>query len=566
MADQVVDTVIRAAFDVARHSPASSEDILNTNLLQIHVVGLQQLAGRYMRVRDLLLQWLQQPINDDTVDQFLRTRLSQPSCAGDQICVVAAEESRRKLMLELCLLFVHTVLLSPATQDVATGGLPQKLLGKLQQLAVPLDACSRTRITNKRLGLHLPKVETECTPGLMIRGRTWHDQIQTFTELESKHRQDSLVRVVSSICHDLEERCESAEQPLREELEKRGRLQQEYDSLLKAYEELQGRINDRNLLCDSFESENGELKETLTAMRTETHLLSQQISGLESQLRDVGAQKIAEISRLEDQLSRDDLAYRAELAAKEEEIEDLTNENEEARQQFDCLQSNLDSMEQNLKLSTDDRAKLEEKTALLQQQLDAAQETSTKVEQARANVQNQLSALQEQHQKNEDALDSLKHEHQRLLEHSAQDMAAMRVSHAAEMELLRENTGAQERSHDEALERWEWQLKKATIEKDSLSQQVEQQQATIDKLRVEVRTRAVLTTTCRNLQLAGGANARGPFRQGRRPHTTADKPRRDQRSTSRRCSTNQEISTQERPSRPGSNNRNYRPDAGTTPK
>jgi uncharacterized protein (DUF3084 family) len=143
----------------------------------------------------------------------------------------------------------------------------------------------------------------------------WKDRLAHDLEQQSAHQRDLLVRNIAQICHDLEERCENVEEPLRKEQRKVEDLQSQNTKLRDMVSVLESEAADRKLLVDGLEGERMQWEADLDQLETKNDDLSLSLEGLRQKLQHAerqakqarGGSESREIQLRADLLSREEI-------------------------------------------------------------------------------------------------------------------------------------------------------------------------------------------------------------------------------------------------------------------
>ena len=228
-----------------------------------------------------------------------------------------------KLQLQQKLIFM---VLRAALQDDKSNKDYQKyhlLLEKQTVLHSTSHSC--TDFLTPRKATHVAVVslfEAESTPQDNSISHGWRDKLTREMSRDANCRYESVVRMVSEICRDLESRCNEVERPLRDERSRASMLQFELDRSqerivnLESQAELrkieaQDRIRERDQLSNQIKTGEGciqELRERMDCVRQDLDQVRNQAAN--------AARSAVEAAR------QQDLAYIATLTGKDELLEE----------------------------------------------------------------------------------------------------------------------------------------------------------------------------------------------------------------------------------------------------
>jgi len=165
-------------------------------------------------------------------------------------------------------------------------------------------------------------------------------------EADQKHTQ--LVRNLGQVCRDLEERCNTAEQPLREQRARSEALEEQLGALRGEVEHLQSESDDREFLLKGLESEKSQLEVELERADTHNSTLSSRIDELERSLEAHRKLAADETKAMQDKFDAEGLEHRAEVASRNEAFEDVRAELSAKQQETSHLQEELIHLQSDL--------------------------------------------------------------------------------------------------------------------------------------------------------------------------------------------------------------------------
>ncbi|KAK4609337.1 hypothetical protein CLAFUW4_14266 [Fulvia fulva] len=236
-------------------------------------------------------------------------------------CVKAMQRKRSNL--------AHTVsdLLLRASQRGKVASQTVSLLLKLHALSARGDLeCNHDRPSYRD---HFPVTEGNAL--LDSKDQIdWREALHTHFNARAQVEQDAVTRLFTKACASLEARCENVEKPLREEQERCRLLEEQNSDLNSAFAEMESRNLDLESRRRALEAErNGNVQE-LEDSRNANDALLDRVSRLEEKLREAHAQGKKQLAELNEAKQLAELDHATAFARKEEELDDLQEQLEEA--------------------------------------------------------------------------------------------------------------------------------------------------------------------------------------------------------------------------------------------
>lgn len=220
------------------------------------------------RLREAILYSLSTNAFAEPIQQFLRlpVPVMPPGLSHDSSinCPLLTLEAKSNLSKSLCVLIMKTAMYTSQDEISLDSSVATALLDKhIKLLEINIIRCdsylSRSvQSATRHVALFAPRA----LPSLELSSRDWRDSLLKDLSIAAQHQHQSIVKIVSGICQDLEARCNNAEQPLRE-------AQKRSDEL-----ELNLRKSDATLAM--LENENRTKHTALTALEAENYQLVEQ--------------------------------------------------------------------------------------------------------------------------------------------------------------------------------------------------------------------------------------------------------------------------------------------------
>ncbi|KAF2790112.1 hypothetical protein K505DRAFT_327781 [Melanomma pulvis-pyrius CBS 109.77] len=216
---------------------------------------------------------------------------------------------------------ISMLLTSALTAEPSEPGLPRSLA-----IALICKQQKLTQVTTQP-SLMTPPIahpsvslfEQGCTPSTGRHLEDWRDRLKSELESQSFYQRDSVIRSVARICQELENRCDTVEEPLHLEQSKSRELAAQIEQLQKEVLSLESKAVDRTFYIDgldaeiaSAENEKNSMLSSLKELRTQFDIANKE------------ADEILHAAR-EDFMARE-LQYQSTIITHEEDLKALIKE------------------------------------------------------------------------------------------------------------------------------------------------------------------------------------------------------------------------------------------------
>ncbi|KAK6003096.1 hypothetical protein QM012_000941 [Aureobasidium pullulans] len=316
--------------------------------------------------------------------------------ATNRFCVAAYTSLKNKLKSSLCSLLLRAALAAPQEETSSIRRLLPGILrhhGIAESTKSVCPICVQTRLRAPQRPT--PFVEIEATPESQDASLHWKERLSAVMQTHAKYQETSLVASFINICHDLEARCESVEEPLRLERQKYTGLEKRYADLNKAYGELEGQVMDRDLRINALETENDRHENDLAASSQETRDLLQRIDTITRELQEANHNAQREIDQLKRERQDMEVQHATNVACKQEAFEQLREQLHQARLDVEELRSELSNTMQSRKHDNTEYEKLQVEKEQLEQQLQEGRGKVSQIEEERATLLEGYSLLEQ---------------------------------------------------------------------------------------------------------------------------------------------------------------------------
>ncbi|KAI4855784.1 hypothetical protein E4T45_02767 [Aureobasidium sp. EXF-8846] len=334
----------------------------------------------------------------------------------NRFCIASYTTLRNKLKSSMCSLLLRAALAAPQEE---TSSIRRMLPDILRHHAVVESSksacpiCVQTRL--KAPQRPTPFVEIEATPESQDASLHWKQRLGAVMQTHAKYQETSLVASFINICHDLEARCESVEEPLRLERQKFTGLEKRYAELNKAYGELEGQVMDRDLRINALEAENDRHENDLSASSQETRDLMQRIDTLARELQEANRNAQRDIDQLTRERQDSEVQHATAIACKQEAFEQMREQLHQARSDAEDLRSELGNTMESRKHDNNEYGNLQTEKNHLEQQLLESQTRISQIEEERATLLEGHSLLEQDIVKLQQDINRRQVQHESLL-------------------------------------------------------------------------------------------------------------------------------------------------------
>ena len=275
---------------------------------------------------------------------FTPEDLSHLNCDASEVCPIVFSEAQRQLAFSICSFLLEVLLYAAADESPPDTSVVIRLLQKQRALALfagPKHEPVRHQPTPG--AQHLSPLEQASTPNDAEVTVHWRARLAAELYRESAQKDEAIIRHFEGICRDLDERCQHAEAPWREELSRTAALTEQLDQAQSLIARLQSEAVDRGTRLDDAEAERrrlDELASDMTArMRSSDGERQRTIERLEEELCSLQARLV---SATDNNKARE-LEHVALLALKDEMAEALQARLRSSDELLEHVRNELDS-------------------------------------------------------------------------------------------------------------------------------------------------------------------------------------------------------------------------------
>ena len=240
-------------------------------------------VSKCTQLRSVVLDALSSNDLQEPIRGFVGCKLPTGKNGKLQTCATSFSVMRHNLasaMVSMILASALTVQKEDVTLDHS---LAMAFLEKQRQLSRIQVSCAHPPPLVTRSQSVISIFEQECTqPGSHLQD--WRERISSELERQNFYQRDTIIRAVSQICQDLENRCENVEEPLRLERQKVVELETTVTQLRGQIANLEASAMDQRLLVDGLEAERVQMESNLDQTAEENERLRETLEQLKLDL------------------------------------------------------------------------------------------------------------------------------------------------------------------------------------------------------------------------------------------------------------------------------------------
>jgi chromosome segregation ATPase len=346
--------------------------------------------------------------------------------------------------------------------------------------------------------------QQECTPLSGAHLQDWRERLRSELQNQGYYQRDLIVRSVAQICHDLESRCQTVEEPLRREKEKSGRWEQEANELRQKLESVELKIWEDGEHITALDSENERLEK-------EKDQVADQLERLKRDFEDANTEAERTLREAQEQHKTTEAQLRSTILVSEDSVRDREQEAQQLHstvatqgKEIIKLRSIILDRENDVHASEQDIQELHRIEETLSEKLNQSIEESRALNRNYNILEAQLNEKDRLLQSECEKTSSLKHRMNELegegaeLNSHLQDRKAELATVTARLDDLQKRHHELAQSSSEALENLEKQFEK---EMDATESKAAAERSRLnDSLQDALRNGREATEACENLQ------------------------------------------------------------------
>ncbi|KAF2653944.1 hypothetical protein K491DRAFT_495044 [Lophiostoma macrostomum CBS 122681] len=348
------------------HSSASTTNTQDLCSATVLVEQMAALIPRHEHVRRHMLAALSSDQFQGHIASFLECDPGHDAVGPESPgCQTTIKIMRRKLMASTISMLLTLALTVQPTEPRLPGTLAIALIKKQQRLPQLPNACMHNKANMPPAVAFFEQASTPSTGSLR---QNWKDRLCKELEMQNLYQRDSIIRSVAQVCHDLEDRCDTVEEPLRLEQAKVRDLTNQVDELREEVDSLQTKATDQQFRQEGLEVDYANVEE-------EKSELVSRLASLEA--------KFDHAKRKADDKLR---AAREEFDAKESKLESTVTDREKEMHLYSVriaemdtrisqLQDEVHAKEREVELRSDSQDKLRSELGESRQALEAERST-----------------------------------------------------------------------------------------------------------------------------------------------------------------------------------------------
>ena len=256
-------------------------------------------------------------------------------------CPSTIYEAQGLLYDKISVLLLKCGLLSAQPPNSKLQAMFFRLLDSERGATVPEARCTAFTKLPSETKSRISLFEADSVPETRSISHGWRETLLNQMSRDASSRYDSIVRVVSGVCRDLELRCNEVERPLREEQARTSNLENRNDDAQAWIRKLREEAQSHDSTHENWKAETNQLRKQLSISegRLKSLLADLESTKQEFEQAKTEAHRVADAAA---ESSRErDLAYMATLKAKDELFEQQVLEFNTARTRIKMLEEEV---------------------------------------------------------------------------------------------------------------------------------------------------------------------------------------------------------------------------------
>ena len=255
------------------------------------------------------------------------------------VCPSMMIRAKGILYSKICMLLLKCGLLSTQPLNSKIQKMFFRLLEIQQGFTVLNGQCTAFTRARRASETRISLLEADGTPEACSMSHNWRDTLFKQMSRDVSSRYDSIIRIVSDVCRDLELRCHEVERPLCEEQKKASALQNRLDDAQMMVEKLQEEARIHVGTRESLRAENDQLRKQLGNNERRLGDMSISLEGIKQEF-DQAKTEAQRVANAAAESSREqDLAYMATLKGRDELFKQQGLDLDRARTRIETLEA-----------------------------------------------------------------------------------------------------------------------------------------------------------------------------------------------------------------------------------
>lgn len=249
-------------------SPGSPQEMSNITIL---VEELCAIIPSSAHLGSCVVASLSSSELEESVQNFLRVNVEGREEDQEHSCHSFHALLLRRFVSATISMLLTSSIASPSGEPGLSQSVVIALISKQRQLSSNGTPCSHPPFSAPSRTVSL--FQQECTPLSGQHLQDWRCRLNSELESQGHYQRDSIIRSVAQICHDLELRCDTVEEPLRREQERCEELSAQASELRQQVATLESKREDHLMCIDALQDERAELEREKNSLSTQLEQL-----------------------------------------------------------------------------------------------------------------------------------------------------------------------------------------------------------------------------------------------------------------------------------------------------
>jgi predicted nucleic acid-binding Zn-ribbon protein len=404
---------------------------------------------------------------------------------GPGTCCAYAMSLQQKHIKATIALLLNVALGAQSNALTFTHAIAAALIKKQGSLPNDAPQCSHTSPTSRSTRVSL--FQQNGTPYTGQHLQDWRDRLSSELESQGHYQRDSIVRSVAQICQDLEARCDTVEEPLRQEKARSQELERQLAELNARVVSLEVEATDDRLHLEGLEDEKLNISD-------ERDSLAAKLRELQKDAEEASRTADEMLHKAHKEFNAKEMEFRSTILTHEEDLRSQARQIEDQSETVCSLRSELQDVRDQHSILMEQHETLQDRLAETEQKLNGESDINRTRSKEIATLRERGIELELQLQGTEAELDTvmsrlsdLQISHQELIhssEEAYKDLETKYVNDMDEAAIKAEEVAERLRTEvREATQR----AQKAEEAHDTTQQDLRQLQATIPPLEDRVQ-------------------------------------------------------------------------------
>ncbi|KAF2691527.1 hypothetical protein K458DRAFT_353332 [Lentithecium fluviatile CBS 122367] len=468
--------------------PYSTHELSNMKVL---VDKLAAMVPNCPQLRSYVLASLSSNDMQGAIQSFLQVDLESVEHGGAQYCRTYAAVVRRDLVSGTISLYLTSALSSGSPTPAFPEVLGVALIHKQQQLPFIAGKCSHPASSGILSPVSL--FQQKCTPLSGVHLQDWRERLTAELENQGFYQRDSVIRSVAQICHDLESRCQTVEEPLRLEKEKSNRLKEEVSELRQKLASIELKRWEDGEHITALDSENERLEK-------EKDQISDQLERLRQDFKDANVKAGETLREAKDLHNTTKVQLRSIILGREDDIRAREQDIGELHSIVATRDEEIDTLREESRALVDKHnrlhAQLDDKCHLLELERETTSAQAGEISELKtesAKLANQLQITESELTSVTGQLDDLQRRHHELAQSSTEALENLERQFENEIDAAESKAAAEHSRLNSSLQDALRNGREAGEAYEALQRELEELQTTVPHLEAKIHE---LTDSC----------------------------------------------------------------------